>query len=186
MDMVRHAVYGQQRASQIAQNAAQEWVEPLLQIRRVPPPSPPSPAPPPAQPTDLTVTLDASGGNLTLRWKGANPTGTSGTSYIIKRRLPGESEFSFIGVSGKKEFIDDTLIAGPDSVQYTVQGQRADSSGPLSPIFVVNFGQAPGGGMTASVVAGAYEATPSTVDGRVVQKTLPNGNGSAKRGKARV
>lgn len=42
--------------------------------------------------------------------------------------------------------------------------------------------------MTASVMAGgqagASEATPSTVDGRVVQKTIPNGNGSGKRGKA--
>lgn len=107
----------------------------------------------------------------------ANPTGTSGTSYIIRRKLPSESEFSFIGVSGKKEFVDDSLIAGPDSVQYTVQGQpltrdatsshvdaqrpsrvkgqRADSSGPLSPVFTVNFGQAPGGGFTATVHAGA-------------------------------
>ncbi|GMU84513.1 MAG: hypothetical protein AMXMBFR47_43820 [Planctomycetota bacterium] len=140
----------------------------------------------------MTVTLDASGGNITLRWKAANPTGTSGTSYIIRRRLPGESEFSFIGVFGKKEFIDDSLIAGPDSVQYTVQGQRADSSGPLSPIFTVNFGQAPGGGLTASVVRegmhapGAYEATPSTVDGRAVRKVLPSGNGNAKRSKSRV
>jgi hypothetical protein len=158
----------------------------VYNLAQIPPPSPPSPAPPPAQPTDLTVTLDASGGDLTLRWKAANPAGTSGTSYIIRRRLPGESEFSFIGVSGKKEFVDDTLIAGPDSVQYTVQGQRADSSGPLSPIFTVNFGQAPGGGFTATVQAGAYEATPSTVDGRAVQKVLPSGNGSAKRAKSRV
>jgi len=148
-------------------------------------PSPPSPAPPPAQPTDLTVTLGASDGALTLRWKASNPTGTSGTSYIIRRRLPSESEFSFIGVSGKKEFVDETLIAGPDSVQYTVQGQRADSSGPLSPIFTVNFGQAPGGGFTATVQAGAYEASPSTVEGRVAQKVLPNGNGSGKRAKVR-
>ncbi|MBI5864618.1 MAG: fibronectin type III domain-containing protein [Planctomycetes bacterium] len=160
--------------------------EVVYNTAQIPPPSPPSPAPPPAQPTDLTVTLDASGGNLTLRWKAANPTGTSGTSYIIRRRLPGESEFAFIGVSGKKEFVDDSLVAGPDSVQYTVQGQRADSSGPLSPTFTVNFGQAPGGGMMATVMAGAYEATPSTVDGRAVQKVLPNGNGSGKRSKARV
>ncbi len=141
-----------------------------------------------------SATLDASGGNLTLRWKAANPAGTSGTSYIIRRRLPGESEFAFIGVSGKKEFVDDSVSFGPEvregihapAVQYTVQGQRADSSGPLSPIFTVNFGQAPGGGLTATVMAGAYEATPSTVDGRAVQKVLPNGNGSARRSKSRV
>jgi hypothetical protein len=92
-------------------------------------------------------------------------------------------------VSGKKEFIDDTLIAGPDSVQYTVQGQRADSSGPLSPIFVVNFGRLPGGGVTATVMADhrlETGAAPSTVDGQAVQKVLPTGNGSAKGGRARV
>jgi hypothetical protein len=129
-------------------------------------------------------------GNLTLRWTAANPAGTSGTSYIIRRRLPSESEFSFIGVSGRKEFVDDSLIAGPDSVLYTVQGQRADSSGPLSPIFTVNFGRLPSGGFTASVMAsgqpGAYEATRSTVDGRTVQKVLPNGNGSARKKHART
>ncbi|MBL8879122.1 MAG: hypothetical protein JNG88_08385 [Phycisphaerales bacterium] len=157
---------------------------------QIPPPSPPSPAPPPAQPTDLTVTLGASDGALMLRWKASNPTGTSGTSYIIRRKLPSESEFSFIGVSGKKEFVDDSLVAGPDSVQYTVQGQRADSSGPLSPIFTVNFGRLPGGQVTASVMQGAqpgaFEATPSTVEGRVVQKTLPNRNGNPERSKSRV
>lgn len=159
----------------------------VYNLAQIPPPAPPSPAPPPAQPTDLTVTLNASDGALLLRWKAANPAGTSGTSYIVRRRLPAESEFSFIGVSGKKEFIDDTLIAGPDSVQYTVQGQRADSSGPLSPIFTVNFGQAPGGGLTA-VVRQGMQATASTVDGRMVQKTLPplSGNGHAQRESARV
>lgn len=153
----------------------------VYNLAQIPPPASPSPAPPPAQPTDLTVTLGSSDGALTLRWKASNPTGTSGTSYIIRRKLPSETQFQFTRVSGKKEFVDDTLIAGPDSVQYTVQGQRADSSGPLSSIFAVNFGRLPGRGLTASVMANAqpvaYEASPSTVDGQVVQKTLPNGYG---------
>ena len=142
--------------------------------------------PPTGQPTNLTITLTPVDGALSLRWKCVNPQGAAGTSYIVRRRLTGESAWTFIGVSGKKEFVDNTLVAGPDSVQYTVQGQRSDQSGPLSEIFTVNFGQAPGGGMTATVQAGAYEATPSTVDGRAVQKVLPNGNGSAKRGKSWV
>ena len=73
-----------------------------------------------------------------------------------------------------------------------MHGQRSDQSGPLSEIFTVNFGQTPDG-MTATVregihapAGGGYEATPSTVDGRVVQKLLPNGNGSTKRTKART
>src|SRR5262249_6346137 len=121
----------------------------IYALAQIPPPSQPTPQPPPDQPTNLQVLLDAAMGTLTLRWKAANPG--SGTSYIIKRRLPGETEFTFIGVSGKKTFVDDTFIAGPDSVQYTVQGQRADSSGPVSPVFTVNFGQLPGGGRTATV-----------------------------------
>lgn len=35
-------------------------------------------------------------------------------------------------------------------------------------------------------VAGSERATPSTVDGRVVQKLTPGGNGIAKRGKVRA
>jgi hypothetical protein len=144
----------------------------VYQTAQIPPPATPSPAPPPAQPIDLTVTLEPGAGNLTLGWKAANPVGTSGTTYIIRRKLPGESVFTFLGVSGKKTFVDGTLIAGPDSVQYTVQGQRADSSGPLSPIFTVNFGQAPGGGVTATVSTSAKTAA-------IGGQTLHNGNGNA-------
>lgn len=162
---------------------SQSKPEVVYNIAQIPPPAAPTPMPPPGQPTDLTVTLAPSNGDLTLRWKCTNPPGAAGTSYIIRRRLPGESEFTFLGVSGKKEFVDNTLVAGPDSVQYTVQGQRSDSSGPLSAIFTVNFGQAPGGGVTAWVREGAHAPagnaySPSTVDGRTVQKVLPNTNGS--------
>ncbi len=123
-------------------------------IAQIPPPGEPSPQPPPAQPTELTVLLDPTEGTVTLRWKAKNPVGTSGTAYLVRRRLPGESDFAFIGVSGKKNFVDATLVAGPDSVQYTVQGQRADLSGPVSPIFTVNFGKLPSGGLTARVTTG--------------------------------
>ena len=75
-------------------------------------------------------------------------------------------------------------------MQYTVQGQRADSSGPLSPIFTVNFGRLPGGGMTASVAAMNHRletgATGSTVDGHPVQKVLPSENERAARANARM
>ena len=82
-------------------------------------------------------------------------------------------------MTGRKEFVDDTLFAGPDSVQYTVQAQRADSSGPISEGLLVSFGRTPEGGLTASASGGgnAYAATASTVDGRPVQKMTPTGNG---------
>jgi len=141
-------------------------------IAQIPPPSQPTPQPPPAQPTNLTITLDPTEGTLTLHWKAANPPGTSGTAYIIRRRLPGETEFKFLGVSGKKAFVDMTLIAGPDSVQYTVQGQRADMSGPVSPIFVVNFGRLPNGGRTATVSSAG--SIPAMLN---VELPAPSGNG---------
>jgi len=148
----------------------------VYNLAQIPPASEPTTAPPPAQPTDLTVTLEAASGDLMLSWKASNPTGTSGTSYIIRRKLPGENAFSFIGVSGKKKFVDTTLIAGPDSVQYTVQGQRADSTGPLSQVFIVTFGQLPGGGTTAYVGASApSNAIPAKASS---SSAYANGNGN--------
>jgi hypothetical protein len=41
-------------------------------------------------------------------------------------------------------------------------------------------------GFTTAVQAGAYEATPSAVDGRAVQKVLPYESGSGKRSKMRA
>lgn len=148
----------------------------VYQTAQIPAPSSPKPAPPPAEPTNLSVELLPPSGALVLRWKASNPVGTSGTSYLIRRRLPGESQFSFIGVSGKKIFVDESMVAGPDWVQYTVQGQRSDSSGPLSQIFIVSFGIAPGGGMTASV---------STAPGRGMSlpvAAMSNGGGTAANG----
>jgi hypothetical protein len=117
----------------------------VYSLAQVPPPASPSPVPPPARPSGLTVRLDAAAGSLTLRWKATNPANARGTTYIIRRKLPGETQFAFIGVAGKKCFVDETLPAGRDSVQYTVQGQRANLSSPVSPIFTVNFGKLPGG-----------------------------------------
>lgn len=120
-------------------------------MAQIPPPADPSEAPPPAKPIELSVELNNASGALTLRWKASNPVGTTGTSYIIRRKLPSQSAFTFLGVSGEKRFVDNTFTAGPDSVQYTVQGQRADSAGPESDAFVINFGKTPSGQTTAFV-----------------------------------
>jgi hypothetical protein len=39
-------------------------------------------------------------------------------------------------------------------VQYTVQAQRSDQSGPVSEVFTVNFGRTGGGGFQISSVTG--------------------------------
>jgi len=162
----------------------------VYSLAQIPPPSEPTPQPPPAQPTDLTVTLDASEGSVTLRWKASNPAGTAGTCYIIRRKLPTDTEFQFLGVSGNKEFVDNTLVAGPDSVQYTVQGQRSDQSGPVSPVFTVNFGRLPSGEQTVSVASGREGIhAPANAAAWNVELPAPSGNGktnATRRPPARV
>lgn len=108
---------------------------------QIPPPAAPGPVPAPSQPTNLTATLNATSGEITLRWKATQPQGASGTTYIVRRRQSGTGEFAFVGVTGAKSFIDSSFFAGPDVVEYTVQAQRADASGPVSSILTVNFGR---------------------------------------------
>ncbi|MGE3321740.1 MAG: hypothetical protein AB7K52_05735 [Phycisphaerales bacterium] len=118
----------------------------VYQLAQIPAPRPASPVAPPARPTNVTVGIDPSTGDILLKWKAANPLGANGTSYIIRRRTSAAAPFEFIGVTGKKAFTDASFTAGPDMVQYTIQGQRADASGPVSEIVTVNFGRAPGMG----------------------------------------
>jgi hypothetical protein len=112
----------------------------VYNLAEIPAPATPTPVPPPALPTDLSVSLIPTTGQIELRWKAANPVGSSGTAYIVRRRIAATGPFEFLGVTGEKRFVDSTFAAGPDRVEYTVQGQRADSSGPVSNIVVVNFG----------------------------------------------
>ena len=129
---------------------AQAKPELVYEEAQIPAPQPPSPAPAPAQPTNLTVAINPASGALVLRWKCANPR-ISGVSYIVRRRAAGETGWTFVGVTGTKTFTDSSFLAGPDSVQYTVQGARSGVEGTISPIYTVNFGKDPGGGLTATV-----------------------------------
>ena len=108
---------------------------------QIAPPADPSPTPPPDKPRRLDVTLVAATGALTLTWKASQPRGTSGAAYLIRRRLPGENGFSFLGVTGEKGFTDETVPAGTEHVEYTVQGQRGRRTGPLSEILRVTIGR---------------------------------------------
>ncbi len=129
----------------------------VYELAQVPPRAAASTAPPPGRPFDFSVELVDTTGAVQLRWKCQNPTGTTGTSYIIRRRLPTETAFSFVGVTGEKRFVDNTFIAGPDRVEYTVQAQRADSAGPVSSIFTINFGL-PGSGREVTVTSASVAA----------------------------
>lgn len=107
---------------------------------QIAPPQKRSPAPPPARPNTVSAALGASDGSLTLTWKAKNPAGTSGTSYLVRRKLAGESDFSLLGLSDKKRYVDDTLPPGATGMQYTIQGIRASLPGPKSEVLTVNLG----------------------------------------------
>lgn len=107
---------------------------------QIPAPDAPSPIPAPGQPTDITVGIQPGSGAITLKWKCENPPGASGTAYVIRRKIAGQSAFEFVGVTGKKSFTDTTFVAGPDSVNYTIQAQRSDKSGLVSQLLTINFG----------------------------------------------
>ncbi len=130
----------------------------LAQVR---PPADPAPLPPPGQPGRLSVRLEAATGALALRWAAVNPPGSGGTVYLVRRRLPGEAEFAFLAATGRKAHVDETLPAGTEQVEYTVQGLRGRQCGPVSPILTVCFGRRPDGTRTAYARSAAREPRPA-------------------------
>ena len=110
----------------------------------------PTPAPAPGTCSDFKVELGADG-SVQSTWKANNPTGLSGVTYQVWRRIGSEGEFSFLGATGLKKFVDSTIPAGTAQVQYQVRGIRPTAAGAWAQ-FNVNFGQAGGGGAMASVV----------------------------------
>lgn len=115
---------------------------------QIDPPSPPSPVGPPSAVESIGASIDINSGAVVLTWKAKNP-GSNGISYIIKRKLPAATAFTFLGIApgggtGGKKFTDTTLPAGSDYVSYSIQGTRAGLSGPTVNV-TVNFGVAGNG-----------------------------------------
>jgi hypothetical protein len=118
-------------------------------LAQIPAPATPSPVGAPGTPTDFSVALDGDGA-VKLKWKCANPAGSTGTLYQVWRRTSADGEFVYLGGSGTKDFVDETLPAGSTAVTYQIQGVRSTAIGPWAQ-FNVNFGVSSGGTMTASV-----------------------------------
>lgn len=113
---------------------------------QIDPPSPRTPSEPPGQPTNITATLDDEGG-ITLKWKCINPD-AGNVVYIINRRDGSSANFTQVGVSGSRVFLDDSLAAGPAVVQYQIRAYRGQTAGPASPIFTLQFGRSGTGMLT--------------------------------------
>ncbi|HYD00640.1 MAG TPA: hypothetical protein VEB22_05385 [Phycisphaerales bacterium] len=99
------------------------------------PPAVPTPVAPPGAVSEVTVGIDINTGATVLKWKGNNPGGSSNVSYILRRKLAGQSEFAFIGTAGSsgpeaRTFTDSTLPQGVDSVAYLITATRGSTTGP--------------------------------------------------------
>lgn len=110
----------------------------------------PEPMGDPGTCSDFKVELQADG-SIKITWKANNPTGMSGVTYQIWRRFGSEGEFAYAGASGEKKYIDSTIPAGTQQVQYQVRGIRPTAAGAWAQ-FNVNFGQASSGAAMASVI----------------------------------
>lgn len=107
-------------------------------LASIPAPARPSPLPPPGKPTNFTFTLREVG-TLLLRWTCPNPRGAQGTVYQVSRRIGDAGAFDFLGVSGLRHFVDETLPAGAASVTYQIVAIRSTTLG-LPGQFSINFG----------------------------------------------
>jgi hypothetical protein len=121
-------------------------------LANIPAPATPTPKPPPGQPTDLQVALDAIG-TLTLKWKCANPPGSSGTTYNVFRRIGATGEFTYLGGTGAREITDETVPAGSALVMYKIQAVRSTAVGPWNTFNVFLGVDTGGAAMVTSVVA---------------------------------
>lgn len=127
----------------------------LWVLAQLPAPTPPSAVPPPGSPFDFRITLEQ-GGALGLSWKCNNPEGSVGTIYEVRRQAQGSgaNDWSFVGASGVKNFLDTTLPSSlaATGINYQVVGVRSTARGVPS-IFNVRFGVGGGGGFTVTQTA---------------------------------
>lgn len=110
----------------------------VYNLAQIDPPSPAGPVAAPNAATNVTVGIDTAIGAIVLKWKASQPG--PGTTYIVKRRINSSGAWEFVGTAGSdKTFVDATLAAGPDSVQYSIQAQRSNLFSDTIAV-VVNFG----------------------------------------------
>ena len=104
----------------------------------IPAPATPAPVGPPGKPFDFKVELNALGG-LTITWKCSNPANANGPVYQVFRQLDNVGEVLYLGGSGDKKFVDNTIPAGSGKAEYQIQAVRAAAVGEWA-TFGVNLG----------------------------------------------
>jgi hypothetical protein len=92
---------------------------------------------PPNTATELKVSLDATTGALSLRWKATQP---SGVVYAVYRKTSTNNTFVLAGVTGEKKFVDLGLPGSPNIVSYYVVATKGTLSSNPSATLEVRFG----------------------------------------------
>jgi hypothetical protein len=78
---------------------------------------------------------------LELRWKCRHPRGAVGTVYEVHRRIGINGELVFLGTTGEKRLVDQTIPSVPQ-VLYQVRAVRSTAKGEWG-TFNVNLGTQP-------------------------------------------
>jgi hypothetical protein len=136
----------------------------VYNLAQVSPANPPGTVPEPVAPQQFGATVNANG-SLTINWKVAQPTGTTGVQYRVYRRVNSTTnEYTLVSTEGsKKSYTDENLPYGVDMVQYIVQPVRSSVVGPMSPAFTVQFGSVMGGGMSIARIDTTQNVEPMKI-----------------------
>ncbi|QQS10344.1 MAG: fibronectin type III domain-containing protein [Phycisphaerales bacterium] len=110
----------------------------------VSPDAPRGQAPDPTPPFDFVATID-SFGDLTLSWKSRQPAGVSGTTFQVSRQMNGTGAWEILDTVGLREFVDETIPQGTNSVAYIVRAKRSNRQSVPSAAYHVLFGHAQSG-----------------------------------------
>jgi hypothetical protein len=119
-------------------------------LASLPAPATPTVVGAPGTPFAFEVVLNPDG-SLDLAFDCVNPPGCHGVIYHVYRRIGMAGDFTFVGGTGNKKFLDTTVPSAVATVVYKVQGVRSTSMGTAAQ-FIVSFGTTGEGAITATVV----------------------------------
>ena len=85
-----------------------------------------------------------------INWLAKCQTLGGNTMYQVWRKIGPTGEFSYLGGTGRKSFLDSTIPLGTSNVTYQLQAVRSSAIGPWSQ-YNVNFGVTSSGTISASV-----------------------------------
>ena len=115
----------------------------VYNLALLPPPASRSPIGEPGTPSAFEFELHGAG-LLVIKWRCKNPKGSTGTMYQVYRRLSPTGEYTYLGATGSKSFLDSTIPPGASNLTYRIQAIRSTKVGTAA-TFNVTFGRIPDG-----------------------------------------